>query len=50
MDLRFSYGRIMEVWWAMMDNGNKRRKYLAAFLMIWVVQMAAAFYFCVQKQ
>ena len=33
-----------------MDNGNKRRKYLAAFLMIWVVQMVTAFYFCVQKQ
>lgn len=31
-----------------MDKGN--RKYLTAFLIIWVVQMAAAFYFCTQKQ
>ena len=30
------------------DKGN--RKYLIAFLIIWVVQMAAAFYFCTQKQ
>ncbi|MCM1121748.1 MAG: glycosyltransferase family 39 protein [Eubacterium sp.] len=30
-------------------TGNSR-KYLIAFLMIWVAQMAAAFYFCAQKQ
>lgn len=30
------------------EKGN--RKYLIAFLSIWVVQMAAAFYFCIQKQ
>ena len=33
-------------------NGGKRikRKYIVMFLVIWAVQMAAAFYFCVQKQ
>lgn len=30
--------------------GSDRRKYLIAFVVIWVVQMAAAFYFCTQKQ
>ena len=30
------------------DSG--RIKYLVAFVMIWVVLMAAAFYFCTQKQ
>lgn len=33
-----------------MDKGNQRVKYLVMFLVIWAVQMAAAFYFCVQKQ
>ena len=39
------------------DSGTRKRhltgssrKYLIAFLMIWVAQMAAAFYFCTQKQ
>ncbi len=27
-----------------------KRNYIVIFLMIWAVQMAAAFYFCVQKQ
>ena len=31
------------------DKGNKV-KYMIVFLVIWAVQMAAAFYFCVQKQ
>lgn len=29
---------------------KENRKYLIAFLIIWVVQMAAAFYFCTKKQ
>lgn len=34
-----------------LERGKRiKRKYLAAFLVIWAVQMAAAFYFCVQKQ
>lgn len=33
----------------MMDNG-KKRKYLVCLMVIWVVLMAAAFYFCTQKQ
>lgn len=38
------------------DSGSKRyigkenARYLIVFLIIWVVQMAAAFYFCTQKQ
>ena len=31
------------------DKGNKV-KFMIVFLVIWAVQMAAAFYFCVQKQ
>ncbi|MDE6847076.1 MAG: glycosyltransferase family 39 protein [Lachnospiraceae bacterium] len=33
-----------------MHTEKMTRKYLIAFLIIWVVQMAAAFYFCTQKQ
>lgn len=34
-----------------LEQGKKiKRKYLAVFLVIWAVQMAAAFYFCTQKQ
>ena len=29
---------------------GEKKKYLIAFVLIWVVQMAAAFYFCMQKQ
>lgn len=32
-----------------MEAGNKKR-YLACFVVIWAVQMAAAFYFCTQKE
>lgn len=33
-------------------NGGRRikRKFIVIFLVVWAVQMAAAFYFCVQKQ
>ncbi|MDE6738486.1 MAG: hypothetical protein K2K07_05285 [Lachnospiraceae bacterium] len=34
----------------MESNIRISKKYLIVFLMIWVVQMAAAFYFCTQKQ
>lgn len=30
--------------------GGGRKKFIIAFLVIWAVQMAAAFYFCTQKQ
>lgn len=34
-----------------LEKGKKiKRKYLIMFLIIWAAQMAAAFYFCVQKQ
>ena len=33
-----------------MKQKHDRRNYLIAFIVIWVVQMAAAFYFCTQKQ
>lgn len=34
-----------------LEQGKRiKRKYLAIFLVVWAVQMAAAFYFCVQKQ
>ena len=34
-----------------LEQGNRiKRKYVVIFLIIWAVQMAAAFYFCVQKQ
>lgn len=34
-----------------LEQGKRiKRKYLVLFLMIWAVQMAAAFYFCIQKQ
>lgn len=33
-----------------MRDGQKARKYLIAFFILWVAQMAAAFYFCTQKQ
>ena len=32
------------------DGKRRNRKYIIMFLMVWAVQMAAAFYFCVQKQ
>ena len=32
------------------DGKRRNRKYIIIFLMVWAVQMAAAFYFCVQKQ
>lgn len=35
----------MKVW-----QGSDRKKYFIIFIMIWAVQMAAAFYFCTQKQ
>ncbi len=31
-------------------HDHVKRKYLIGFLILWVAQMAAAFYFCVQKQ
>lgn len=31
-------------------HDSDRKKFLIAFIVIWVVQMAAAFYFCTQKQ
>lgn len=34
----------------MESNVRINKKYLICFLIIWVVQMAAAFYFCTQKQ
>ena len=41
-------GTEMREW---LEKGKKiKRKYLIMFLIIWAVQMAAAFYFCVQKQ
>lgn len=30
-------------------NHKKTKKYLVCFIVIWAVQMAAAFYFCTQK-
>ena len=34
-----------------LEQGNRiKRKYVVIFLIIWAVQMAVAFYFCVQKQ
>lgn len=32
------------------SNVRMNKKYFILFLMIWVAQMAAAFYFCTQKQ
>lgn len=32
------------------NEKRRNRKYIIIFLMVWAVQMAAAFYFCVQKQ
>lgn len=32
-----------------LTNQKKKRRYLVCFLVIWAVQMAAAFYFCTQK-
>lgn len=32
------------------NSSPKKRKYIACFLVLWVAQMAAAFYFCTQKQ
>ncbi len=38
----------MEEW---LNSGKKvKRKFIIMFLIIWAVQMAAAFYFCIQKQ
>ena len=31
-------------------QGSGRKKYFIIFIVIWAVQMAAAFYFCTQKQ
>lgn len=33
-----------------MKGGETKRKYFIYFFILWVVQMAAAFYFCTQKQ
>lgn len=32
-----------------LENKGEKRRYLVCFMVIWVVQMAAAFYFCTQK-
>lgn len=32
-----------------LKDNSKKRKYLIYFIMIWILQMAAAFYFCTQK-
>lgn len=31
-------------------HSERKRKYLVCFILLWVAQMAAAFYFCTQKQ
>lgn len=31
-------------------DGERKRKYFICFMILWVAQMAAAFYFCTQKQ
>lgn len=33
-----------------LTEGGEKRKYLVCFILIWAVLMAAAFYFCTQKQ